>query len=90
MMTAQPPSPPITSAAILITIQARAGRPRPGIGDGLGADLDADDLFALVMAAFRAGAVALVAEMIALRAVVQLRRAELAIAGTALSDAALG
>ena len=89
-MTAHPPSPPITSAAILITIQARAGRPRPEIGDGLGADLDADDLFALVMAAFRAGAVALVAEMIALRAVVQLRRAELAIAGTALSDAALG
>ena len=89
-MTAQPLSPPMTSAAILIKQKTRPGWLRPGFGDESGADLDADDLFALVMPALRAGAVALVAQMIALRAVVQLRRVELAVAGPALADTALG
>ena len=89
-MTAQPPSPPMTSAAILIKHKARPGRLRPRFGDESGADLDADDLFALVMPALGASAVALVAQMIALRTVVQLRRVELAIAGPAFTDAALG
>jgi len=35
-------------------------RLRLGFVDGSGADLDADDLFTLVMAAFGAGAVALI------------------------------
>jgi cystathionine beta-lyase family protein involved in aluminum resistance len=79
----------MTSAAILI----KKGATRlvaPGFGDESGADLDADDLFALVMPALGAGAVALVAQMIALRTVVQLRRVELAVASPALADAALG
>jgi len=79
----------MTSAAILIK-KARPGWLRPGFGDESGADLDADDLFALVMPALGAGAVALVAQMIALRTVVQLRWVELAVAGPALTDAALG
>jgi len=80
----------MTSAAILMKKQTLPGWLRPGFGNESGADFDADDLFALVMSALRAGAVALVAQMVALRAVVQLRRVELAVAGTALSDAALG
>jgi|TARA_B110000467_G_scaffold107527_1_gene97875 hypothetical protein len=79
----------MTSAAILIK-KARLGWLRPEFGDESGADLDADDLFALVMPALGAGAVALVAQMIALRTVVQLRRVELAVACPALADAALG
>jgi hypothetical protein len=80
----------MTSAAILIKHKARPGRLRPRFGDESGADLDADDLFALIVTALGAGAVALVAQMIALRTVVQLRRVELAVAGPALTDAALG
>ena len=79
----------MTSAAILIK-KARLGWLRPEFGDESGADLDADDLFALVMPAFGAGAMALVAQIIALRTVVQLRSVEFAIAGPALADAALG
>jgi hypothetical protein len=80
----------MTSAAILIRILARPSRLRSGFGNKSGADLDADDLFALVIATLRAGSVALVAQMVALRAVIQLRRVKLAVAGAALSDAALG
>ena len=89
-MPEEPPSPPLTSAAILMKKQTLPGWLRPEFGNESGADFDADDLFALVMSALRAGAVALVAQMVALWAVVQLRRVELAVAGTALSDAALG
>ena len=78
----------MTSAAILIKQKARPGWLRPGLGDESGADLD--DFFTLVMPAIRAGAVALVATLPALRAVVQLRCLEFAIAGPALSHAALG
>tara|TARA_B100001013_G_scaffold31340_1_gene17038 strand:+ start:679 stop:918 length:240 start_codon:yes stop_codon:yes gene_type:complete len=79
----------MTSAAILMKKRTRPGWLRPGFGNKSGADLDVDDLFALVMSALWAGAVALVAQMVALRAVVQLRCVELAVAGTAFSDAAL-
>ena len=50
--------------------QTLPGWLRPGFGNESGADFDADDLFALVMSTLRAGAVALVAQMVALRAVV--------------------
>jgi len=80
----------MTSAAILIKQKARPGWLRPAFGDESGADLDADDLFALVVPALGAGAVALVAQMITLRTVVQLRRVKLAVAGPALADAAFG
>ena len=56
---------------------------------GLGAYFDADDLLTLIIATLRAGTMALVTQMIALWAVVQLWRAELATACTAFSDAAL-
>ena len=79
----------MTSAAILMK-KARLGWLRPEFGDESGADLDADDLFSLVMPALGAGAVALVAQMIALRTVIQLRRVELAVACPALANAALG
>ena len=63
---------------------------RLGLENESGADLDVEDLFALVVAALRACTMALVAQMVALRAVVQLRCLELAVTGPTFTDAALG
>lgn len=52
---------------------------------GLGAYFDADDLLTLIIATLRAGTMALVTQMIALWAVVQLWRLESAVAGAALA-----